>query len=75
MQVAEIDAQLEMLLNNVLDEDRGLHGDAPRAGVLREQRSGVEFDCLLGEIANLDRHVVAIVICTDNVPESPDRGL
>ena len=44
VQIVELDAKLEVLLDDVLDWDRRLHLDAPGMGVLGEQGLGIAFD-------------------------------
>jgi hypothetical protein len=47
--VIELDAKLEVLLDDVIDGDRGLDRAAD-ARILIQQCRGVALDCLLGEI-------------------------
>ena len=50
--VVELDAELQVLLDDVLDRDRRLDRDAACMGIFGEQRLRVAFDRLVGHIGN-----------------------
>jgi hypothetical protein len=64
MQVVELDVKLQMLLDDVLDRDRGSYLYPFAVGVFREQGLGVAFNDLVGDVRHLKRHVVRL-ICID----------
>ena len=63
MCVVELDAELEVLLNNVFDGDRRLDGDATRLRVFGQQRRRIALDHLLGKVGNKLGHVIRILFC------------
>ena len=63
VQVVELDAKLEVLLDDVLDRDRRAYLDAPGMAHTREQGLGVAFDRVVRHVGNSKGHPRFILIC------------
>lgn len=61
VKVVELNAELEVLLDDVLDRDRRFENDPPCILKFREQRGGVAFDSLLGEVGNMSAHLSSFI--------------
>ena len=63
VQIVELNVKLEVLLDDVLDRDRGLYPDAPGVGILRKQGLGIPLDGIVGDIGNSKSYPRFILIC------------
>ena len=63
VRVVELDADLQVLLDDVVDRDGRLDRDAARMGIFGEKRLRVLFDRLVGHIGNVLCHWSPILIC------------
>ena len=61
--VVELDAELEVLLDDVFDGDRRRDDDAARVRVFGQQRRRIALDHLVGKVGNELGHVIRILFC------------
>src|SRR5205823_1196297 len=64
MQIVELDAKLEMFLDDVLDRDRRPYVNAPSVGELAKQGLGITLDYIISDVRHLKSH--AFLICIMN---------
>ena len=63
MGVVELEAELEVLLDDILDRDRWLDDDATRLRVFGQQRRRIALDRLVGKVGGGFAHQSFILIC------------
>ncbi len=63
MRVVELDAELQVFLDDILDRDRWLDYDATRLSELDQQRRRITLDLFLGKVGHKLRHHAVILIC------------
>ena len=54
--IVELEAELEVLLDDVLDRDRRLHYDTTRLRIFGKQYRGIALDRLVGKVRNEPAH-------------------
>src|SRR5262249_18826003 len=73
VQIVEVDAKLQVVLDDILDRDRRLYIDAPGVSVLRKQSLRIAFDGVVWHIGNPKSHARFIRICIVGRPALPRR--
>ena len=63
MGVIELDAELEVLLDNILNGDWRGDGHATRLRIFGKQRRSVVLDLLVRKVRHVPSHLYAILIC------------
>jgi hypothetical protein len=66
--VVELDAKLQMLLDDVFDGDRRRNHDVARPRIISQQRCRITLDLLLAEIRDFLRHQFVILSSASSKP-------
>jgi hypothetical protein len=61
--IFELNAELEVLLDNTLDGDRRRDCDTARLAKFGQQCCGIVLDLFLGKVGHFLRHLSVILIC------------